>query len=183
MVYYICACLFVAAVFLENYRANNLRWLSSLRFAIPTMAPALRTSSSCPSLSQPIDATIRSAQWQAPESELEAPGMPMVQQEDDYPGTPSSLHSGNVSLLSDDATDYDKRVTFNIVFVTGASITRVANYLSSVGWAVKEAADYLGVPANRIRLLRGVTILTSLHVKLFDALDTTNRLSVVVVSM
>ena len=87
-----------------------------------------------------------------------------------------------MSSLSD-ATDYDKRFPFDMVFVNGASITRVADHLSSVGWAVKEAADYLGVPANRIRLLRGVTILTGLHVKLFDALDTTNRLSVEVVPM
>ena len=107
--------------------------------------------------------------------------MRMVQQEDDYPGTPSTLHSGNVSPLSG-ATDYDARVTFDIVFMNGTNITRRADHLSSVGWAVKEAAEHLGVRASQIRLLRGVTMLNGLHVKLFDALDATNKLNAVVVS-
>ena len=96
---------------------------------------------------------------------------------------PSVRRSSTCPSLSQDTTDYDKRVSFDMTFVNGDSITRVADHLSSIGWAVKEAADYLGVPANEVRLLRGETILTCLHVKLFDALDATNSLNAVVVPM
>ena len=96
---------------------------------------------------------------------------------------PSMRRTSSCPSLSEDATDYEKRVPFEITFVNGDSITKVADHLTSIGWAVKEAADYLGVPANEVRLLRGETILTCLHVKLFDALDATNSLNAVVVPM
>ena len=111
------------------------------------------------------------------------PYTPMVQQEDDYPGTPStSVRSRNLSPLSG-LTDFAARYEFEIVFMNGTSIKRDADYMRTVGRAVAEAANYLGVSPGEVRLMRGATMLTGLHVKLFDALGDDEKLSAVVVVM
>ena len=71
---------------------------------------------------------------------------------------------------------------FEIVFMNGTSIKRVADKLSSVGWAIKEAAVYLEVPAGRLRISSGTTVLDHFALKLFDTLGTDRKLSVIVAS-
>ena len=71
---------------------------------------------------------------------------------------------------------------FEIVFMNGTSIKSTADKLSSVGWAIKEAAVYLEVPAGSVRISSGTTVLDNLALKLFDTLGTDRKLSVIVAS-
>ena len=71
---------------------------------------------------------------------------------------------------------------FDIVFLDGSSIKRTADKLSSVGWAIKEAAVYLEVPAGSVRISSGTTVLDNLALKLFDTLGADRKLSVIVAS-
>ena len=71
---------------------------------------------------------------------------------------------------------------FETVFMNGTSIKRTADKLSSVGWAIKEAAVYLEVPAGRLRISSGTTVLDKCGLKLFDTLGTDRKLSVIVAS-
>ena len=71
---------------------------------------------------------------------------------------------------------------FETVFMNGTSIKRTADKLSSVGWAIKEAAVYLEVPAGSVRISSGTTVLDNLALKLFDTLGADRKLSVIVAS-
>ena len=52
--------------------------------------------------------------------------------------------TANLNFRTDDTT----RLEFEIVFMNGTFMKRTADKLSSVGWAIKEAAVYLDVPAG-----------------------------------
>ena len=71
---------------------------------------------------------------------------------------------------------------FDIVFLDGSSIKRTADKLSSVGWAIKEAAVYLRVPTGTVRIASGTTMLDNLALKLFDTLGPDRKLFAIVAS-
>ena len=71
---------------------------------------------------------------------------------------------------------------FETVFMNGAFIKRIADKLSSVGWAIKEAAVHLEVSAGSVRISSGTTILNHLALKLFDTLGPDFKLPAMVAS-
>ena len=102
-----------------------------------------------------------------------------VEQLSTYPGTPSSsLGDSPTSGVSIRAS-----LSFDMVFMNGTKITRTADDISSVGWAVAEAAAFMKVPRRCIQLMRGTTCLFRLDHKLFDVLGPSYQLSVVLLGV
>ena len=90
-----------------------------------------------------------------------------VEQLSTYPGTPSgSLGDSPTSGVSTPA-----RLSFDMIFMNGMKITRSADDISSVGWAVAEAAAFMKAPRRCIQLMRGTTCLFRMDHKLFDVLN------------
>ena len=102
-----------------------------------------------------------------------------VEQLSTYPGTPSSsLGDSPTSGVSTPACLF-----FDMIFMNGTKITRSADEMTSVGWAVAEAAEFMKVPHRCIQLMRGTTCLYKLDHKLFDVLGPSYQLSVVLLGV
>ena len=95
-------------------------------------------------------------------------------QDSDYPGTPPPNESRSSSGVS-----LDVKMTFKIRFLSGTVIACTADSMTSVGWAKAQAAEFLDVPAERITLLRGSTILYKDYNKLLDVLGQDDTLDAV----